>query len=114
MAKINYQTSGKQIEFETGTETNLLSTSIRHQCDVPYKCGGGLCGTCKVFIKAGAENLTKIRNQEIKRLGDEIEKGYRLACMTFAVDDVEVSWDNSKIVKIPERIKALWEEKLKS
>jgi ferredoxin len=112
MAKIHYHTSGKKIEFETGTETNLLATSIRHQCDIPYRCGGGLCGTCKVLVEEGAENLTKIRKQEIERLGDQLDKGYRLACMTFAVDDVKISWDNSVKVKVPDKIKALWEKNL--
>lgn len=111
MAKIVYQTSGKIVEFEDGVETNMLATAIRHNAELPYKCGGGLCGTCRIHVEEGAENLTKIRKQEIERLGDDIHKGYRLACMSFAVGDVKVTWDPSKKVKENAKLKAYWESK---
>lgn len=104
MAKIEYLTVGKKIDFEDGTKINLLGTSIRYQCDVPYKCGGGFCGECKVKIEQGSENLTSIRKQELKQLGEDIDKGYRLACMAFAMGDVKLSWKHA-MVKVPERLR---------
>jgi ferredoxin len=114
MSKINYSTSGKSVEFEEGVETNLLSTSIRYQGEIPYRCGGGLCGTCRVHVDEGAENLTKIRKNEIERLGDDINKGYRLACMCFATGDVRLSWDPNRNVKVPSKVKAYWESKIEA
>ena len=46
-----------------------------------------------VEFEEGAENLTKIRKNEIERLGDDINKGYRLACMCFSTGDVRLSWE---------------------
>lgn len=91
MPTITYLTSGKSIEV--GTEANLLRTSIRHGGEVPFKCGGGLCGTCRVKVVEGRENLSKVMRKEFDRLGRErIEEGYRLACQTFVDGDVTLVW----------------------
>lgn len=34
-------------------DSNLLRVSIREQGGIPFKCGGGLCGTCKCRIERG-------------------------------------------------------------
>lgn len=112
MSKIHFQTSDKTVSFEEGVETNLLRASIRHQTGIPYKCGGGLCGTCKVYVEDGAENLTDIKKHEIARLGDLTRQGYRLACQTFAKGDCKVSWDANESAKIKpnEKLKQYWEK----
>lgn len=112
MAKIEFQTSGKVVQFEDGVETNLLATAIRNNAELPYKCGGGLCGTCKIHVEEGAENLTKIRKHETHRLTEEqLAQGYRLACMSFATADVKVTWDGNVKVKENAKLKAHWESK---
>lgn len=112
MAKIQFQTSGKEVQFEDGVETNLLASAIRNNAELPYKCGGGLCGTCKIHVEEGAENLTKVRKHEVQRLGeDQLEQGYRLACMSFAKGDVKVTWDGNKKVAANSKLKDYWESK---
>ncbi|WP_248926936.1 2Fe-2S iron-sulfur cluster-binding protein [Paenibacillus hamazuiensis] len=105
MPSVTFQTSGKSIEIEK--DTNLLRMSIRYEGSVPYKCGGGLCGTCRVRIVEGGENLSKVMKKEIDRLGKEkIDMGYRLACQTFISGDVTVAWgeeDLERLNKIAER-----------
>ncbi|MFM1651835.1 2Fe-2S iron-sulfur cluster-binding protein [Brevibacillus sp. B_LB10_24] len=105
MPSVTFQTSGKIIEIDK--DTNLLRTSIRYEGSVPYKCGGGLCGTCKVRIVSGHENLSKVMKKEVDRLGEEkIKEGYRLACQTFITGDVTVAWgeeDLERLKKIAER-----------
>lgn len=109
MPTIRYASTGRCVTFEEGTEANILRQSIRYEAGVPYRCGGGLCGTCKVFIESGAENLTEIKKQEVNKLGEELlKKGYRLACQSFAKGDVTLSWDTSVTVNVPEKIRALW------
>jgi ferredoxin len=93
MAKIVYKTSNKEVEIEEGQETNILKMSMRHDAGIPFKCGGGICGTCEVKIVEGEEHVTEPKKKEIKRLGDKLEKGYRLACQTFATDDCMVEWE---------------------
>ena len=33
--------------------SNLLRLSIRERGGIPFKCGGGLCGTCRCRIEKG-------------------------------------------------------------
>jgi ferredoxin len=105
MPTITFQTSGKAIEVDK--DANLLRTSIRYEGAVPFKCGGGLCGTCRVQIVDGHENLSRVMKKEIDRLGAEkIEQGYRLACQTFITGDITVAWgeaDVDRLNKIAQR-----------
>ncbi len=73
--------------------SNLLRVSIKEQGGIPFKCGGGLCGTCKCRIEEGLENTDKIKPKERKHLKTEdFEAGYRMACQTFVTGNVRVSW----------------------
>ncbi|CAG7617684.1 2Fe-2S iron-sulfur cluster-binding protein [Paenibacillus allorhizosphaerae] len=105
MPSVTLQTSGKTIEV--ANDTNLLRMSIRYEGSVPYKCGGGLCGTCRVRIVEGNESVSKVMKKEIDRLGqDKIDQGYRLACQTFVTGDVTIAWgeeDLERLNKIAQR-----------
>ncbi|MBN2982489.1 MULTISPECIES: 2Fe-2S iron-sulfur cluster-binding protein [Cohnella] len=105
MPTVTFQTSGKSIEV--AQDANLLRTSIRYEGSVPYKCGGGICGTCKVRIVDGFEFLSKTMKKEVDRLGPEwLEQGYRLACQTFVSGDVTIAWgdeDLERLNKIAQR-----------
>ena len=73
--------------------SNLLRVSLRDQGGIPFKCGGGLCGTCKCRIEAGIENTDAIKDRERKHLTEaDFANGYRMACQTFLNGDVSVSW----------------------
>jgi ferredoxin len=72
---------------------NLLRVSIREKGGIPFKCGGGLCGTCRCNIEAGHEHTDKVKPKERKHLTEaELEAGWRMACQTFLNGDVSVSW----------------------
>ena len=74
-------------------DSNLLRMSLREQGGIPFKCGGGLCGTCKCRIEIGLRNADAIKPKERKHLSeDEIAAGYRMACQTFVRGDIAVSW----------------------
>lgn len=73
--------------------SNLLRVSLREQGGIPFKCGGGICGTCKCLIEKGLENTDAIKPKERKHVTDEqFAAGYRMACQTFLTGDVSVSW----------------------
>jgi ferredoxin len=93
MPTIRYLTSGCAVDFPDGDDANMLRVSIRNECGVPYKCASGNCGTDRVLVVAGAENLSPPRRRERERLGDLLGQGYRLCCQTYAAGDVSVSWD---------------------
>ena len=81
----------KQIEVPAGS--NLLRMSIRYQGGLPFKCGGGICGTCFCLIEEGIENTGPLTIKEKRKLTeDEIGKGHRLGCQTMVNGPVSVSW----------------------
>jgi ferredoxin len=99
MPKLTFETSGKSIDVDQ--DANLLRTSIRYEGSVPYKCGGGLCGTCRVRIVDGHEHVSNVMKKEINKLGQEkIDQGYRLACQTFISGDVTIAWGEEEIERL--------------
>ena len=93
MIKITFISNDEKIVLakEGGS---LLRISIREKGGIPFKCGGGLCGTCKCKIESGIENTDAIKPKERKHLSDEdFSKGFRMACQTFITGDVSISWE---------------------
>ncbi|AOY95834.1 ferredoxin [Cupriavidus sp. USMAA2-4] len=73
--------------------SNLLRVSLREKGGIPFKCGGGLCGTCKCRIEQGLEHTDTVKPKEHKHLSaEELAAGYRMACQTFVNGDIGVSW----------------------
>ena len=72
---------------------NLLRSSIREKGGIPFKCGAGICGTCRCKIEKGLENTDAIKDKERNHLSEaEFAAGHRMACQTFVNGDVSVSW----------------------
>ncbi len=73
--------------------SNLLRVSLREKGGIPFKCGGGLCGTCKCKIESGLQHTDAIKDKERKHLTEQdFANGYRMACQTFVNGDISVSW----------------------
>lgn len=71
----------------------LLRVSMRYEGGIPFKCCGGMCGTCECRIEAGRENLAPPTKKELKLLSEEkLAAGHRLACQTQLRGPVAVSW----------------------
>src|SRR5512139_3099067 len=82
---------GKVVTAQEGA--NLLHVSVREQGGIPFKCGGGVCGTCRCRIEKGLENTEPIRPKERRHLTEaDFAAGYRMACQTFLRGDISVSW----------------------
>lgn len=78
---------------EAPRQSNLLRVSLRAQAGIPFKCGGGICGTCKCRIERGLEHTDAVKPKERKHLSeDELQRGFRMACQTFVNGDIAVSW----------------------
>jgi ferredoxin len=92
MIQVTFLTNNGKVA-SAPANSNLLRVSLRERGGIPFKCGGGLCGTCKCRIEAGLENTDSIKPKERKHLTQEqFEAGYRMACQTFLNGDVSVSW----------------------
>ena len=73
--------------------SNLLRISLREKGGIPFKCGGGICGTCRCRIEAGIEHTDAVKPKEKKHLTEaDLAAGYRMACQTFVSGDIAVSW----------------------
>ncbi|MDP7116135.1 MAG: 2Fe-2S iron-sulfur cluster-binding protein [Candidatus Woesearchaeota archaeon] len=75
MAKIIFQVDGDQKEKELADGEHVQKTC--EALGVPFGCKSGLCGTCKVDVLEGAENLGELTDQEINM---ERDAQHRLAC----------------------------------
>jgi uncharacterized 2Fe-2S/4Fe-4S cluster protein (DUF4445 family) len=82
---ITFRPSGREIEVER--EENILEAAIAAGIHVNASCGGsGTCGKCKVKIVEGKTRSSK--NPKLAKR--EFDKGYRLACITSFLSDLEV------------------------
>ncbi|MBX9823536.1 MAG: 2Fe-2S iron-sulfur cluster binding domain-containing protein [Xanthobacteraceae bacterium] len=92
MIEVTFLTNGGKV-VTAPENTNLLRLSLREKGGIPFKCGGGLCGTCKCLIEKGIENTDAVKPKERKHLTDaQLQQGYRMACQTFLNGSVSVSW----------------------
>jgi len=90
--KIIFKTNNNQI-ITTDEEISLLRASIKYKIGMPFKCGGGICGTCICKIDNGINNTNKLTKKELKLLSEEdIKSSRRLACQTIVNGNISVSW----------------------
>lgn len=92
LVEVVFLTSGgKSVEVPAGS--NLLRMSMRNEGGIPFKCGGGICGTCRCLIEEGKDNTAAVTKKERNHLTDaEIAQGYRMACQTTLTGPLKVSW----------------------
>lgn len=92
MIEITFLTNNEKI-VSAPENSNLLRVSIKEQGGIPFKCGGGLCGTCRCLIEEGLEHTDPVKPKERKHLKPEdLQAGYRMACQTFVNGNIKVSW----------------------
>ena len=90
--KICFKSNKNQV-VDIEEETSLLRVSIRYKAGMPFKCGGGICGTCLCKIDEGIEHTNKLTKKELKILNEkDIKSSMRLACQTIVNGSVSVSW----------------------
>ena len=86
--RIVFEPSGKQVVVGPGK--SILEAASKAGVSIRSECGGrGLCGKCKVIIpsKTGLSPLTK--NEKSRLTAKEIEKGFRLACLSLVTGEAE-------------------------
>ncbi|MCK4788223.1 MAG: DUF4445 domain-containing protein [Desulfobacteraceae bacterium] len=84
--QIEFQPLGLRDRFPAGQ--SLLDCTRQSGIDLVSLCGGtGTCGKCKVQIVSG--DVSELLQSEEEALSaEEISKGYRLACQTYAESDL--------------------------
>jgi len=91
MPQVEIKIGPQEQSFECMEGENLLYEAISHSIMIPFNCTSGRCGTCRIRVLEGAENLSEVGDREALRLGEErIEQGFRLACQSYVFGDVRV------------------------
>lgn len=67
------KTDGKQVEVPDGYPIRDAGEEL----GVPFGCRSGLCGTCKIDIVEGEENLSELTEEEVAM---DRDRKHRLAC----------------------------------
>lgn len=71
--------------------TTILEAATILGVDINHYCGGNCsCGTCRVRVVRGDENLSKRRSNEQMVLGGAQPSGWRLACQTRLFGPAEI------------------------
>jgi uncharacterized 2Fe-2S/4Fe-4S cluster protein (DUF4445 family) len=85
---IDFEPVGRRGQFTD--EQSLLDCARQLSVDLVSICGGiGNCERCKVQVISG--QVSKLTLEEDAALtADEIEQGYRLACMTYPLSNVKL------------------------
>ena len=63
------------IEYDVADGTQIAEVS--EKAGIPFSCNSGVCATCQIEVREGAENLGEL-NQEEKDLG--MNQIHRLSC----------------------------------
>jgi uncharacterized 2Fe-2S/4Fe-4S cluster protein (DUF4445 family) len=91
MPRVLFLDEGKAGEFAAGK--TLLSIAIDLNLQISHVCGGdGACGTCRIEVIQGWDNLTAPTPDETYK---ELEAPHRLSCQAKLIGDVVV-----KVAKI--------------
>jgi ring-1,2-phenylacetyl-CoA epoxidase subunit PaaE len=62
---------------------SILDSAQRSRDDLPFACKGGVCGTCRAKVTAGAVEMR--RNYALEPA--EVEAGFVLTCQSYATTD---------------------------
>lgn len=82
--------------FEGSPAVSILNILLRNGVAVSHLCGGkAVCGTCRIRVLEGEENLSPMREAEKVRLLEGRKDGtlpehVRLACQTYARGDIKI------------------------
>jgi 3-phenylpropionate/trans-cinnamate dioxygenase ferredoxin reductase subunit len=80
----------------------LLQAAIRQGIEFPHSCRIGACGACKCQLVEGqVKNLT---DTTYTLSGEEIAKGYILACQCLPKSDVRIEMDRSAESSVSGRV----------
>jgi len=86
MPRVTFADAGKAADFPAGK--TLLSCAADLDVRISHVCGGdGACGTCRIEVIEGWENLTPPTPDETYK---ELEAPHRLSCQCKLLGDVIV------------------------
>jgi 2Fe-2S ferredoxin len=109
--KVTFANIGRTVEFESGKlpydehgePESILDVAINFGIQLEHACGGKCaCTTCHVIVKAGDDNLSVAKEDELDRLdmAPGLTLHSRLGCQAVVTGDVTVeipSWNRNYV-----------------
>lgn len=87
--RVRFLPAGREVELPRGAW--LTAAAVRAGVGLVFDCDGqGLCATCRIRIVEGVEHVPPVQAAERVQLGEEVEGGWRLACLLRVEGDVTV------------------------
>jgi ferredoxin len=80
------------IKVEYNPAISLLNNLLMAKVPIETVCGGrAACGKCRIkVISESNKYLTPVNKAEKNKLKHLVDEGWRLACQTYALKDVEI------------------------
>ena len=89
MPRITFLPSGQTYDVKEGT--TILVAAIQNGLQLQHDCTEAICGTDRVTVVAGQENLTaKTQNEELTLEMMNAGEGERLGCVAGIFGDVTI------------------------
>lgn len=89
LVRVRFLPSGNAVDVPRGVYLTLAATRagapVVHDCD-----GQGVCGTCRVMVASGDDELSPTEPIERRQLGADVDRGWRLCCQARVYGDVIV------------------------
>jgi ring-1,2-phenylacetyl-CoA epoxidase subunit PaaE len=93
VASVTVIMDGHQKTFDmAATSSNVVDAAARHGIELPYSCKGGVCATCRTWLREGQVRMKANFGLEPW----EVEKGFVLACQSYPLTD-KVVLDYDKV-----------------
>jgi ring-1,2-phenylacetyl-CoA epoxidase subunit PaaE len=93
LAIITVVMDGHKKAFDMSADSsNIVDAAAEQGIDLPYSCKGGVCATCRTWLREG-----KVRMHSNYALEPwEVEKGFVLACQSYPLTDtVTLDYDKT-------------------
>lgn len=81
---------GEEYVIEVNEGENMLDAALDRSVEIDYSCREGMCDSCAVQILAGINNISPPTQEEFDMLGDDVQKGQRLACQVKVYGPVKL------------------------
>ncbi|HYG93284.1 MAG TPA: 1,2-phenylacetyl-CoA epoxidase subunit PaaE [Nocardioides sp.] len=72
---------GSSVAVAAAYDVPILDSAQRVRPDLPFACKGGVCGTCRAFVREGEVDMR--RNYALEE--SEVEAGFVLTCQSYPV-----------------------------
>jgi ring-1,2-phenylacetyl-CoA epoxidase subunit PaaE len=93
VASVTVIMDGHQKTFDmAATSSNVVDAAAQHGIELPYSCKGGVCATCRTWLREGQVRMKANFGLEPW----EVEKGFVLACQSYPLTD-KVVLDYDKV-----------------